>query len=569
MKQNTTPQMSLMAFVRLMLHKWPLFLCSIIFFLGVIFVLKKRAVVGDSEYKIGLMTRFFEGSKESVLTEKNEPLLIWRMAPAYTPSQLYGWLVSADIIYRCGMREGFDVEYYQDNIWGKFDVYNNMPIRLFFLDAKEMDTFTLDCFYSEGKAYLSNFRGTFRGEEIEKQQEYTIEGVGQSVETPFGRVLMADNPGWDEYEKTPLDLNKKINIRRLKGIDIRAKYDWDMNLSLNQGTVFTLKVKTSGSSRRSLQVLNAMLEECNEVVRYHVLEDLAKERELLQASIDSISSPTLTSLSPEVKREQLKFLEQYLAQNITNSGISMYKRMIEITDPPMIQPAPSGSLYVRLILLLLAIVIPMGIVYIIWFYKGAILERKQLSEFWQSTSPLKIKGRKKTLPSSSFDALLHRIKGDFGPQQQDSKAQRLPAKSILLTTPTSTKEANYWIRQIIEAFKKAGHTIRVVELQNSSGDKIYSESHVVKLKTGYLLSEAFAKDMALSAEEASQNVISIFIVPADKLAILQNEVTSTVVLLLPEKTRVEDLTTVEEGLTHTSTSLNTVHTLWIERGLFF
>ncbi|KGN97991.1 hypothetical protein HQ36_03440 [Porphyromonas gingivicanis] len=569
MKRNTPPQISLLAFVRLMLHRWPLFLCSIIFFLGVIFVLGKRTVIGNSEYKVGLMVRFSEASEDKILTEKNQPLLLWRMKPAYTPSQIYGWLVSADIIYRSGLKEGFDVEYSQKNFWGRFDVYNNMPIRLFFLDAKDMDTFSLDLLLSEGKAKLSNFRGTFRGQEINIAHECTIEGVGQIADTPFGRVLMADNPGSDEYDRTPLNLAQTINVHRLRGIDIRAKYDWDMNLSLHHGTVFTLKIKTSGSQRRSYQVLSAMLEECNEVVRRHIMEDLTKEHQLLQASIDSIASPFTTSLSPEVKREQKKIFEEYLAQNIANQGIAMYERMIEVTDPPMIQPAPPGNFYVKLILLLLAIVIPIGIIYLIWSYRNTILEKTQLSKFWKKTMPLSFTSKGGVCTDSTIDTLLYRINEDFKLKTSSLEEYRLPNKSIILTTPTPTKEANYWIEKIVEAFQSTERTVRVIELQNSDSTKTYPNSHTIMLRTGYLMSDAFVQDVSLLAEEKAKEVISLFIVPSDKVALLQKEASTTIVLLIAEKTKMEDLCALEEEIVNTSSSLNSIHTMWIEKRLYF
>ncbi len=566
MKRNNESQISLKAFVQLMLRKWYWFVCSLIFFLGVIFVVGKRSVIGNSEYKIGLMTRFVEASNESrtiIKTDKDAPL--WRMAPAYAPSQLYGWLVSADIIYRAGLKEGFDVEYTQKHTWGRFDVYNNMPVRLFFLDAKEMDTFSLDLILQGEKAILSNFRGTYRGTKIEQPYECVINRVGESIETPVGRVLMAENPGWNEFEKTPLDLNRKIDIQRLRGIDIRAKYDWDMDLEVEHGTVFLLKIKTSGSPRRSFQLLTAMLEECNETVRKHVLDDLSRERKMLQSSLDSLSSMGSNNLSPEVISEHRRVLENYLAQNIANQEIVQHEHMIEITDPPMIQPAPAGALYVKLSLLLLAFVIPMGGIYILWFYRGVILEKEQLSNFWKEKLPLTIKGKKIGHVQSVLDTLLCLINEDLENAEKSSFKTRLPKRSILLTTPTITPEVSFWVSQIVEIIKTLGQPLRIVELRNPQTKKcVYPGSQIIELNAGYLISDSFIQDLSSTpSENNNEDTISLVFVPSDKVSILQREAASLVVLLICDESKVKDVLSLEEHLGRTD--LPTCHPLWIEK----
>lgn len=570
--EKRIPLISLMAFTKLMLRRWPIFLISIILFSGVLFVIGKRMVVGTTEYKIGLMTRFSEEreARNSVIKTKEEPL--WKKAPAYGPSQIYGWLVSADIIYRAGMKVGFDVDYTQRNLWGRFDVYDNMPIRLFFLDAKDMDEFSMDMLFKDGKATLSNFSGFYRGNLIKQPEEVQIETVEQIVETPFGRVMMKNNPGWDEYLPTPIDLSKKVHINRIKAIDARAKYDWGMKLEVKHESVFDLKVKTTGSQRRSLQILEQMLVECNDWVRRHLLEDLNKEQEILQAALESLSDPNSAAsqlISSEVRAQKCKDLEERLAQNIANKGVSLYEDMIEVTDPPVLFPAPSGLFYVKVVLYLLSLLVPMLIIYFVWFYRGAILEREQLSSFWTKSLLPTLKGPKNSASLSILDNLSYALSQDLCCEDRNREYHMLPPSTILFTAPSFSKDSTYWVNALAESMIASGRKIRLVELASSEDKRVCPNAQLVLLKKGYLGTEEFRKEIAPTQEETLQNVVTLLITPSDKAPILVQDAASMVVLLISEQTEMKRIQTLEEELIRcTKNSMSPLHTLWIEKPLF-
>ena len=146
--KTVLPQrMSFSAFVRLVLLNWYWLALSLVVAFGFIKILGNSSAIGNNKYRMAVMTRFpIQTSKsDKVFVDANsgKEAPLWKHTPAFDAAQIYGWIVSADIIYRTGKREGFEVEYAQRSGLSSRDIYNYIPFRLIFPDAADADYFTL------------------------------------------------------------------------------------------------------------------------------------------------------------------------------------------------------------------------------------------------------------------------------------------------------------------------------------------------------------------------------------------------------------------------------------------
>lgn len=561
-------RMSFYGFLRLVLINWYWFALSLAVALGFSKLLGSSSAVGYNKYRMAVMTRFpiqppeytkiFVGGN----SEKEAPL--WKHTPAFDAAQIYGWIVSADMIDRAGKREGFEVEYEQRSTFSSRDIYNYIPFRLLFPDALDTDYFTLVAQQKPNGLELSKIKGTYQGQKIEGKDSYTILLPWNScIETPIGKVILQDNPGWEEYGADGYALDKPIYITRRMITEARIQYDWSMVIENPLPNFLNVIIATAGSARRSKQILDGMLIDLDSLVRHNVALDLDKEQEMIEAALqrlmypDSISS----SLTTESRTGEITDLQDRLARCISNREVLRYDNLIEVTATPTIQPAAIGESSVRSILLLLGLIIPTVLIYYVWILQGRILEPRQLSPFWQNAliSTLRLHRKRKiyTDTPETIDTLRFTLQSY---QKEDA------AGPILLTTPSKSLDAQKRLSKLVEDLAanyslSGGNKSKIVHLLHACNHATDSLPHARIIEAGYWGSKQFYQDLAPTEGEGKS--LNFLIAPSDSVHLLASHVSQIVVVVEQDYSKSPLLSDLEHSL---SQDIPSIQVLWVCHG---
>lgn len=565
--KTVLPQrMSFSAFVRLVVLNWYWFVLSLVVAFGFIKMLGNSSAIGNNKYRMAVMTRFpIQTSKsDKVFVDANsgKEAPLWKHTPAFDAAQIYGWIVSADIIYRTGKREGFEVEYAQRSGFSSRDIYNHIPFRLIFPDAADADRFTLEIRQEADGLQLSQIKGIYQGKELKGTGSYTILLPWNStVETPVGKVILQDNPGWEEYGIRSYALDKPIYITRRSVIETRAQYDWDMVIDNTLPNFLNVEVSTTGSARRAKQILAGMLVDLDSLVRYNVTLDLDKEQEMIEAALRRLmhSDSLSPSLTAESRTQEIKELQQRLARTISNREVLRYDHLIEVTASPAIQPSPVGAFSVKIIFLLLGLIIPTVLIYYAWLLRGSVLEPRQLSPFWQkaliSTLRLHRKRGNYSDTPETIDALRFTLQSNL---EEDADA-----RPILFTTPSKSSKAqkrlNNLVADLVASYSLGGGNVgKILHLLHASNDSVGTLSHARIIEQGYWGGKQFSQDLAPA--EGERKTPTLLIVPFDSVHLLASQVAQIVVVVEQDQSRTTLLSDLEHSL---SQGTPPIHALWV------
>ena len=568
--KTVLPQrMSFSAFVRLVLLNWYWFALSLVVALGFIKMLGNSSAIGNNKYRMAVMTRFPIQTPKSdrvfvdANSGKEEPL--WKHTPAFDAAQIYGWIVSADIIYRTGKREGFEVEYAQRSGFSSRDIYNHIPFRLLFPDAVDADRFTLVVRQEADGLQLSQIKGVYQGKEVKGTSSYSILLPWNStVETPVGKVILQDNPGWEEYGIRSYASDKPIYITRRSVIETRAQYDWDMVIDNTLPNFLNVEVSTTGSARRAKQILAGMLVDLDSLVRYNVTLDLDKEQEMIEAALRRLMNPDSLSpsLTAESRTQEIKELQQRLARTISNREVLRYDHLIEVTASPAIQLSPVGAFSVKIIFLLLGLIIPTVLIYYAWLLRGSVLEPRQLSPFWQKAFISTLRLHRKRGNYSDTPEMIDALRFTL----QSNLEEDADARPILFTTPSKSLKDQKRLNKLVEDLAanytlSGGNKSKIVHLLHACNHATDSLPHARIIEAGYWGSKQFYQDLAPTEGEGKP--LNFLIAPSDSVHLLASHISQIVVVVEQDCSKSPLLSDLEHSL---SQDIPSIQVLWVCHG---
>ncbi len=560
----TSPQakMTLPAFVRLMLRNWYWFILAL-FIAGVGIKLKSRStVVGNNRYRMAVMTRFPmqvpqspTASSVTVNASESSEAPLWKHVPAFDATQIYGWIVSADIIHRAGKHLGFEVDYLQKDLIFSKDIYNYIPFKILFPDALDTDQFSLTAHSSPEGITVSKISGIFQGRPIVEGDPILVPWEGEA-QSPVGLIRLEDNPGWEEYGKGPYKEEKPITIVRKSVIETRAQYDWDMQLSVEMPNFLNSEFTTTGSARRAKQLLSEMLVELDSIIRYNLTLDLNKEQEMIEAALKHLTSPdsTTTYLSVESRVQEIKALQAQLARTLTNREVLRYDHLLEVTATPALQPAPGGKLMTSVVLLLLALIIPTLLIYYVWLMRGTVLEINQLTSYWREKiqEGLRLHRSRHDLneDTEAFDRLRLYLQ-----TQQESGDKKRP---IVFTTPSESLAAQRRLNKLVTAIatkesttEKGENTHKIIHLGSQTESTL---PHFRSISSGYWGSIQFYQDIATSEEPIW------IIAPSDAVSLIAPHAAQIIVVVEQDQSKTSMLSSLERDL---AAQKNPIVAVWV------
>lgn len=553
--QKRKPQMSFDVFMRQMLRGWPIFLLSILVFGLLAIALSNRMQMGVAKYKMGVMTRFSEKDGDVIFdTGKRE--LLWQKTPPYTIEQLYGMFLSSNLIYRAGLEAGFDVDYSQKKGLRTYDVYNDLPFRLKFLDLYDKDQVALSARWTNGGVVLSDLEGAFRGSPLhlsDKSYEIFVK-VGKMVETPVGRIACLAQEPSTVYPATSLDLSRPISVQRIDLNRAKSKFDADMMLNIHARRTLVVEIATAGSTRRVVEVMEKMVAVCEADIRKAIQKDLQENEALLLSSLAKLDNEMLSKQATSAERE---YLQAELLRNQSNQSLVELQQFLSIVDPPTGRPAPSGSKGFKLVLLVLAIATPIVVVYLWRIAKPTLFEDSQLSSEVRSAikARLRYSGEKSSVSSETHLLALDEIR------------LSLSNTSQLFVYATGKPRESMWIASLLaKNTARSGRTAVRIHFKEKD-EKAPLECQVIEVAAGYIGSDAYYKQLAKLQSEFPENTLFIYTASPSLQSLLATQFSDFVVVLVAEKTRLNKSSLMQFPDVTLEESARQVSYVWVDLSL--
>lgn len=556
---KTRTNMSLEAFLRQAIRGWYWYALALLCFLFLAYRTSHNLVLGSAKYKMAVMSRFSNQDPEITMDTGNKNLL-WDKRPAYSVEQVYGILMSSDLIYRAGKEVGFDVDYSQKKFWRTYDVYNDLPFRLIFLDTYDNDELTIQALWRDGKVQLSHPNGFYRGKPILYDSNFQIEiPVGEIVETPVGRISCIAQADPGTYPHTSLDLNLPILVKKIDSNRAKTLFDKDLSLTVNERRTLLLEMAVSGSARRVIEVMSEMIVLCEKEIRKDLRADLEENEKLLHSALSRLE---LSSENNSAKIKEREYLLQELVRTESNKAAVEMGNILDITDPPSMRPATSASKYFNIILLLLALLLPTLIVYYTRIYPGFILELSQLPKWIKDNIRGKISYQKRQKTSEVSEKELLKM---------DNVRLEMEGTSEVLVLSSAEPRESLWVGSILATNTARGGRRSLRLHYHPSWEKVPKDCRSIEAKVGYIGSEAFFNDLAALREEYGKNCL--FVITASRS--LQEQLISFfddyLLVVVRDKTKLTQLNKLEVQLKKRQSLKEDIKimTQWVEIPLMY
>ncbi len=553
--KNNSPAITLNLLFRQLIRGWYWFAISFVFYFIIVFAMSNRMVFGTSKYKMSIMTQYGDISDGKIVENKSTQTL-WSREPAYTPEQIYGILLSSDIIYRAGKRVGFDVDYYQKSRFRTCDVYNDLPFSLRFLDAYENDTFTIKALWQDNESVkLSDFNGFLAGNNITQSVKGSdaIITLGDTIRTPFGRIACLPSPSNSTLPRTSLNLNEPVIVKKVNTNWAKSRYDKDTDLQVDKKRTLTLSIAVAGSAKRVLEVLNEVIVLCEEDVHNIIEKDLQENDYFFKQALHRLDSLQIDPIAKAKEREELL---QELARNESNKTALNVVNNIVVTDPPSLRSASFAGSYFKIILFLIALVIPTLVIYFTRIARGVILDEDQL--------PTSLK--QKPISRLTYSTLRKGEPSQMQLYDIDKLRITLEGANQVFLFATAKPRESLWLSHLLaQNIAHSGkRAIRLHYCINENNKPSGCQSIVAQ--AGYIGSTAFWQDLNNIKAQLGNN--TFVVITADKQ--LQEQLlplfTDVIVVIVREKTMRETLLELNHILSNSTFANNerTLHTTWIK-----
>ncbi len=549
--------LSLSTFIRQMLRGWPWFLVAFILFVLISLRISSNLQLGVAEYKMTIMSRYKDLSKE-IRTNNGDKDYIWDKEPPYSVEQLYGFLLSSDIIYKAGKRVGFDVDYSQRSKLRTYDVYNNLPFQLFFLDAYDNDTFTLTAHWGKEGVHLSQLNGTFRGAPISAYFSFSSTiALGDTIDSPIGRIVCKEQPVSEKYPPTSLNLSRPIIVKKIDTNRALTLFDKDMDLKRYEEKSLTVFMSVAGSARRVIEVMEAMIEICDEQVKSELMEDLEEQSRFLKESLRHIDTLALPS---EAKNKERAMIAESLVRNETNRSALDLKKVITVTDPPVARPASSATGYFRIILFVLLMTVALLGVYYTRIMKKSLFSREQMPLILQR----KLFGPFHYKPKQSESAFEKSV------LSLDPLRIAYEGATSLFVSSCDKPREMLWLTSLLATnISRSGR--RVVRLHyHTEGKNPPKGCQSIVVKSGYIGGDAFWKDLSTLRESFGTGSLIVISADCDLQRQLLPFFSDILFVVVREKSStrwINEFATLVEDRMHKDAECH-IATAWVDLSLF-
>lgn len=502
---DNSKTISFSIFIRQLFRGWYWFLGAIILFLIISFYYSSRLNLGTSKYKMGVMSRF--GEVGSVIQEgNNENDFLWSRKSPFSTDNIYGFLISSSLIHDAGKSVGFDVDYIQSNGSRRYDVYNDLPYHFLFLDLEDNDVLTLDALWQGKSVAISNLRGTFKGGAVDSYSGFSSEiALGDTLKnTPIGRIVCVENSANDRFPRTSLDLSLPVSVRKIETDRATTLYDKDIDLDLQPDQrVLVLEMAVTGSQRRVVEVMTAMVTECEKRIRKEMLADCVENESLLKKSLAKLDTLPMPALNKNKERDVI--LDK-LARNESNKNAIEMGNILTITDTPSARPATSANQYFKIILFILLMAGALLGVYLTKILPNVIFEKKQLS---------------KILYRSLLETITFHSKWKKGREERsllclDTTRMAFEGTKQLFVVDMGVPKITQWLSSclasnLIRSGKKVFRLHYALE-----GEKSPKGCHTIMVKAGYIGGDLFWNDLA-TLQETNRGNLPIIITASPSL----------------------------------------------------
>lgn len=544
-------------FIKQLLRAWPWFLLSLAIAVLLIAFMGRNIVLGTAEYKMSVMTRF-PFSDKAFIQEGEDNKMLWERVPAYDVNQVFGVLLTSDIIARAGKAVGYDVDYSQKHSGRRYDVYNDLPYKIIFLDLYSNDLLSMKALWKGNNVLLSEVRGTFRGKAIVMGgADVVTVAPGDTVKTPMGRLVCLPQVDEGIYPRTSLNLALPVDVTKINGNAAKTRFDKDLKLQVFQGNSLLMEMAVAGSPRRVIEVMNKIIALCQEQVKTLISKDLDENDTFIRGALEKLDA---ISMDASAKAAEKEVLLKKLARNQSNRETLEIKDLIVVTDPPAMRPAPAASTYFILILLILSLTIPSLYVYYFRIRNGAVLEPANITRQMRQ----RIIGKYIYAPRAIE-------KGGRAKEQLliDIDAVRLAfpkADQILQVSPSNTRQAAWFAGLLAENISRSGRKVLRLHF-TPEGKKAPEGAQEFPVKAGYLGSDVFLKDLKGLKELHREGTLIIFSADESIVELLIpyfQDLLITIVAEKSPKTKVKRLNRLFEKKDMLNGADARIHVVWID-----
>lgn len=457
---------------------WYWFVLSFVLAFLLIEYFGKNSVLGKAEYKMGIMTRF-SNEKTIALDEKDK--MLWERVPAYDINQVSAIFMSSDIIERAGKAVGYDLNYTQKQRGRYIDVYNDLPYKLLFLDPYYNDTFTLTATLHENAVTLSDFQGTYHRKNLQSDEVPPIRvPLDDTISSPLGRIVCLSQSDMGRYPKTGYQRSQPVLVKKVFSNAAKTLFDKELDLHINSNNALIMEMSVQGSPRKVVEVMNKMTELCNEDIREMIRSDLSENDRFIDAAIVKLDKSPLPAAVKEKEKDVL--LGKKLRNN-SNKELLHLSHYIVVVDPPALRPAASASAYLKMVVLILALVGPLCIIYFCYLAHDRLLEEKQL--------PLRVK-------NSIIAKVAYKRINKKAKKYEDSLLCIDPIrlkfektnKLFLVSEGSNNKEKSFVKNMLATNFQRAGRHVEKIHFSAPNGNPLKDNDTIV-IKGGMIGTASF------------------------------------------------------------------------------
>lgn len=415
----------------------------------------------------------------------------WIKSLTYTPLDVKDVLNTTTLVEMAVQRSDVGVRYYaKSDIGLKRDIYNQTPLKVRFLDTPVgMTAFLVADLSSDGTGVrLSGFEEPDAGK---KYADVVSASWGEVVATPLGRILVERDKEENHY---PYHIKafrpKRISIVKMSEEDAVREFDSVLEVTLSktevvEGKTIKAMLSASGSERRSLEFMNALLSSLEEALEQQMVHNLQSYEDRIERALVVLDSmPQDVALSQLRRQLQASQREVKIDRLTTQQG-----SLVSVVDRPRVAGKGIPSIALYAVGLLLGLLIPLAILYVYRALGKTILWQNELSSYWQQRLVGIIRGKeyRKGKDVSVFDDLRCLL----GTKQKEG------AKVIALLTPTHGMQNDAFMQGLAQNLSLSGLAVATVALQQPStqGKKKEKSSAqtFMELTPGLLGSDAFCK----------------------------------------------------------------------------
>ena len=552
--------------IALAARNWYWFLLSVVLFLGISKLVSGRILTSQNEYFGQIAVRSSRITAENGLMTnpaEEDPRYYtpsWKKYTRLQVDRVKEVLETTTILQQAARQVQLDVDYFTSGLpLLKRNAYNQTPYRVQIPDALPSDRFSFSLKWSgnpQSPSFtLSSFSGLYHNQDIPAAGAVSAT-LNTPVQTPVGTVVIIPDDPALHYPAHVTDAGiKQLTVVKSPFNDVVRSYDSEIELKA-KATAVRIDMVAGGSERKALELLNAMFDQLDTILRAQIGADLQEQTRLLAASLQALDTIPAGEAAPG-QASLRQALTQQLAQARIEQGILEQTSTIDVIDPARVKAAGIPVLYLHVLAFLLGLLLPLLIIYIIWVYKGALRYRDELPPYLNrrlvTEIPLNRYISKKD--PSVFDELSLLLKEAFSAHQV-----------VAFVTPSRTRRTEQFIKGLTESYRSVDPAFVTMEfrLPDYRAKKSGNAGMTVVLEPGQLVSGAIEAQI----KEATQRYhsVALFLPAASKSNVLYSVCRYAGVVYAPlfaDKTKLSHMRSFERGVLLRPSLKEKLHTLWV------